>query len=184
MTREEDKKEERLLTGRRNMWIMLSLASLVTMLVMAYDGRDRIGIVLAILSVATALCAWVPVFPLKEVRERLRSDTDAVSPVIAVILMVAITVVLAATVFVLVADIHTQSQSPSIGWSMDDGENTLTVTSVSQNGLKWASFGVTGCTAPDGNETVDATDKLTGCAGDVTVVHKDSNTMIYQGRFT
>src|SRR5437773_12441924 len=43
----------------------------------------------------------------------LRDDDDAVSPVIAVILMVAITVVLAATVYVWVSGFGSNSSSPA-----------------------------------------------------------------------
>src|SRR5688500_3796114 len=60
---------------------------------------------------------------------------DAVSPVIAVILMVAITVVLAATVFVLVSDIggNTGSAAPQISWNPDEGNDRLSVNTASQN---------------------------------------------------
>src|ERR1051325_10433853 len=56
-------------------------------------------------------------------------DEEAVSPVIAVILMVAITVVLAATVFVLVSDIgsKTQKNAPQIGWADDEVGDKMTV---------------------------------------------------------
>ena len=56
---------------------------------------------------------------------------DAVSPVIAVILMVAITVVLAATVFVLVSDIggQTGTTAPAFSLSADDSIDRLVVSS-------------------------------------------------------
>lgn len=62
-------------------------------------------------------------------------DDDAVSPVIAVILMVAITVVLAATVFVLVSDIggNKSSAAPAFNLSPDEGQSRLTVESAAQN---------------------------------------------------
>jgi archaeal type IV pilus assembly protein PilA len=61
--------------------------------------------------------------------------TEAVSPVIAVILMVAITVVLAATVFVLVSDIgsNTASSQATISWAADETMDRLVVNSASQN---------------------------------------------------
>lgn len=60
-------------------------------------------------------------------------DDRAVSPVIAVILMVAITVVLAATVFVLVQDIGDETGKPSFTLVMgtDDAEDRATVEGAS-----------------------------------------------------
>jgi flagellin-like protein len=61
-------------------------------------------------------------------------DADAVSPVIAVILMVAITVVLAATVFVLVSDIGGQQNvAPAFNLSKDEGADQLKVESSADN---------------------------------------------------
>lgn len=77
---------------------------------------------------------------------------EAVSPVISTILMVAITVVLAATAFVLVADVggQTGKAAPAIGLRADDNLDRLVVTSAAQ-GADWArlaimqtSFGGTG----------------------------------------
>lgn len=57
---------------------------------------------------------------------------DAVSPVIAVILMVAITVVLAATVFVLVQDLSgKQSVAPSVNFQVNDSLDRIEVVSAS-----------------------------------------------------
>jgi flagellin-like protein len=59
----------------------------------------------------------------------LRKDNEGVSPVIGVILMVAITVVLAAVVFILVGNINAGTEYPvAIGISRDDG--TFTITTV------------------------------------------------------
>jgi flagellin-like protein len=71
---------------------------------------------------------------MKANRKFVQAD-EAVSPVIAVILMVAITVVLAATVFVLVSDIggNTANSAPSISWTADEGNDRLTVSTAAQN---------------------------------------------------
>lgn len=116
-------------------------------------------------------------------RVTLGKDTSAVSPVIAVILMVAITVVLAATVFVLVSDIggNVQDATPAMSFQQDIANGNLTVTQATRN-HDWSAFTVTGCsTVPTG--TVDAGDRLSGCAGDVTIRHNPSNSLVYSGRF-
>lgn len=71
---------------------------------------------------------------MKANRKFVRTD-DAVSPVIAVILMVAITVVLAATVFVLVSDIggNTGSTAPQISWNPDETQDRFTVNTAANN---------------------------------------------------
>lgn len=130
--------------------------------------------------VAGLACLVVPV---ERADRPLSKDTAAVSPVIAVILMVAITVVLAATVFVLVSDIAPKQSnvSPQIAWREDQSADTLTVLQA-PTGLNWSSFAVSGCTGlPSG--TVDAGDTITGCTGAVTVRHNPSNSLVYSGRF-
>ena len=71
------------------------------------------------------------------------SEDEAVSPVIAVILMVAITVVLAATVFVLVSDIGNQSNTsqPPVSWGMDEVQDRWSV-SQAPNQVSWASYNI------------------------------------------
>jgi flagellin-like protein len=115
--------------------------------------------------------------------QKFHKDQDAVSPVIAVILMVAITVVLAATVFVLVSDIGNQNKpAPQISWAKDSSAATLTVTSASDNDLKWSDFTVTGCV--NGNAgNVTAGDTLTACAGSVKIVYRPANTLVYETVF-
>lgn len=72
-------------------------------------------------------------------RYKHRNDDEAVSPVIAVILMVAITVVLAATVWVWVSGFGTPSVSnASLGLSSDaHSAANATFTVVSASGLDW-----------------------------------------------
>lgn len=115
-------------------------------------------------------------------KQRKMGD-DAVSPVIAVILMVAITVVLAATVFVLVAGIGKETKlAPKMVLHEDKGTSTLTVYQADAN-QKWSEWTVTGCTSPTGTDTVDPGDQLTACSGRVTVSHKESGTLVYEGEF-
>lgn len=72
--------------------------------------------------------------------QNFRQADDAVSPVIGVILMVAITVVLAAVVFVLVSDLGDQgSNAPDLGFSKDEQDDQLTV-SRADTGLNWTEF--------------------------------------------
>ena len=77
---------------------------------------------------------------MKANRKFVEAD-EAVSPVIAVILMVAITVVLAATVFVLVSDIGSQSakSAPQIGWS-DDETNDRWQINQAPTQVDWDAF--------------------------------------------
>ena len=60
---------------------------------------------------------------------------EAVSPVIGVILMVAITVVLAAVVFVLVSNLSkgTGDTTPAVSFQQNDGTDRLEVTSAASN---------------------------------------------------
>lgn len=111
-------------------------------------------------------------------------NEEAVSPVIAVILMVAITVVLAATVFVLVADIsgNTAKQAPQISWRDDQEADTVTVVQVS-NPTTWGQLVVVGCTAPAPGDAVDPGDQLTACSGRVTISHQASGTLLYEKSF-
>jgi flagellin-like protein len=99
--------------------------------------------------------------------QAFKANDEAVSPVIGVILMVAITVVLAAVVFVLVSNLSKNSNqsAPNISFSQDKSAKTLTV--ISADVAKWsditASFSAgTGCgqNAPT-TGSVSAGDKIT-----------------------
>lgn len=99
------------------------------------------------------------------------SEDEAVSPVIAVILMVAITVVLAATVFVLVSDIGNQSNTsqPPVSWGMDEVQDRWSV-SQAPNQVSWASYSMRSAT---GNLyvalNVAASTTVTGTSGSILV---------------
>jgi flagellin-like protein len=78
----------------------------------------------------------------------LNGGDEAVSPVIAVILMVAITVVLAATVYVWVSGFGSQSGTPaktismSSAGALSNNQKTYTVAS-STSGMKWGDISFT-----------------------------------------
>lgn len=76
------------------------------------------------------------------------TDTLAVSPVVAVILMVAITVVLAATVFVLVADIGNHQAKPVAEWNLqpDEAQDRFNLQSAS-SGADWSDLQIQSSTA-------------------------------------
>ena len=76
-------------------------------------------------------------------RRGFQRGDEAVSAVISTILMVAITVVLAATAFILVADIGNNNTKPpvAIGMRSDDTTDRIMVISSSQ-GADWANLAV------------------------------------------
>ena len=85
---------------------------------------------------------------MKANRKFLNGDDEAVSPVIAVILMVAITVVLAATVYVWVSGFGSSGTTPAKTMSLTssggivDGNKTYVIASASP-GLKWTDLDFT-----------------------------------------
>jgi archaeal type IV pilus assembly protein PilA len=78
----------------------------------------------------------------------LRNDDDAVSPVIAVILMVAITVVLAATVYVWVSGFGSSSGTPAKTISLSSNgaltaDNKTYAVASATSGMKWSDISFT-----------------------------------------
>jgi flagellin-like protein len=69
---------------------------------------------------------------MSKANQAFRDDDQAVSPVIGVILMVAITVVLAAVVFVLVSNLSKNSNTaaPNITFNQDASAHKLTIVSA------------------------------------------------------
>lgn len=110
---------------------------------------------------------------------RSQASEEAVSPVIGVILMVAITVVLAAIVFILVTKLTGQQaqQAPQLGVeSLDQGEGFRILQAGTS--LSWSDFTASPCiTVPTG--PVHAGDELHGCAGSVRLVYVPTNTLVY-----
>lgn len=87
---------------------------------------------------------------MKANRKFVETD-EAVSPVIAVILMVAITVVLAATVFVLVSDIGSQTgkTAPAFALTQDETNDRLVLSSAA-SGADWNRLELTSDAIPTG----------------------------------
>ena len=108
--------------------------------------------------------------------QSFRNADEAVSPVIGVILMVAITVVLAAVVFVLVSDLGGDTENtPTMSFDKNEGADTLTVVGASE--ADWADIFVRvsnkECTASlNGTAFIDAT-KTTGSPPTASVVAGD-----------
>lgn len=111
---------------------------------------------------------------------KLNKNEEAVSPVIAVMLMVAVTVILAATIFILVSDIKAINPSPTI--SLERNGNNLTVISAPYV-LDWPELSVSGCTNVPQEGRVEAGDIISGCQGKVFIVHLESNTIIFREDF-
>ena len=95
-------------------------------------------------------------------------DDDAVSPVIGVILMVAITVILAAVIGTFVLGLGDNVQeTPTAGVSVDqDANQSLTISIVSPGNLDGARV-----VGPDGNRSADAADVLQ--AGTTVIIDRD-----------
>jgi flagellin-like protein len=116
--------------------------------------------------------------------QNFRRDDEAVSPVIGVILMVAITVVLAAVVFVMVNNLGDQAEpAPPMSFSRDVSNSEVMLVR-GPTGLDWSHITVTGCTdwVQPASGLVSAGTKIGPCeAGDtVTIIHNASNTLLYQ----
>lgn len=112
---------------------------------------------------------------------KLKNENEAVSPVIGVILMVAITVVLATIVFVLVQNLSkTQEQAPTV--SFQKNETGITVIQAPNN-MAWSDISVSGCDTYPTIGNVAAGDEVTDCAGTVKIIHGPSNALLYDTTF-
>ena len=110
---------------------------------------------------------------------------EAVSAVIGVILMVAITVAIAATVYVYVSGMLTpgSTTTPDFTFLQDKTGYKLTVTKVSETGVSWdmlnvtSSGGYSGMTIPTG--TVGPGNAITGIpSGSTVTVSYDNTTLL------
>lgn len=132
--------------------------------------------------------------------QAFKQNDEAVSPVIGVILMVAITVVLAAVVFVLVTRLagNQEDQSPTLTFSKQSNSSTpggtLTVIAIQgapDNGVAWTDIdikdasGALACTPmPTGNvEAGDVIDCGTASDGPFYVRYVPTNTLLYTAQF-
>jgi flagellin-like protein len=88
---------------------------------------------------------------MKANRKFVQADERAVSAVIGVILMVAITVAIAATVYVYVSGMigGTKNQTPSVACTTDSTANRIQVATADAN-IKWSDVKITMDVAPTG----------------------------------
>jgi FlaG/FlaF family flagellin (archaellin) len=101
----------------------------------------------------------------------------AVSPVIGVILLIAIVVAIAAVAFTYFGGVITvDKETPIIVFEQNDTEDTLTVLNA-DHFLDWDKVDAIGIASlPSG--TIDAGDKITGCAGNVQLIWEPTNTIL------
>ena len=127
---------------------------------------------------------------MKANRKFREGDERAVSAVIGVILMVAITVAIAATVYVYVSGMigGTQNKAPSMAFSKQSiAPKGVTLVSADP-GLKWSDFKITEYTAANATTwtlVAPGTDVLAGqfiplggTIGVLTVVYNPTNTLM------
>ena len=109
---------------------------------------------------------------------------EAVSAVIGVILMVAITVAIAATVYVYVSGMIGTSPetAPTIQFTKDATAKTLTVATADPSGLAWDDLEITGsCVQTSGwtaSQAVSAGHQIKSCSGTITIRHIATNTLV------
>lgn len=121
--------------------------------------------------------------------EKLKMNDSGVSPVIGVILMVAITVVLAAVVVVLVSDMakNQSTEVIDLAVSHDSGDNSYTIIKAPLE-LAYDDLTLSGCTTLTrggvaiNTATADvlAGDKISGCTGQLTIVYEPTNQLLYK----
>ena len=109
-------------------------------------------------------------------------EKEAVSAVIGVILMVAITVAIAATVYVYVSGMLGEGPEDTPNITFAKQGDTLQV-SRADSGLLWSDFSVTSnvtVTSPAGTATVTAGDTLTPASTPcwIKVIHTGTNSLI------
>lgn len=140
---------------------------------------------------------------MSKANQAFKQNDEAVSPVIGVILMVAITVVLAAVVFVLVSNLGKSSdKAPDVAFLADENDNSITVTKA-DTGLTWDDFTIkvgssdnpagtavddtdSLCSSPAGADNFTAGTGLGDCPANlkITIVHTASNSVVYTKTFT
>ena len=142
---------------------------------------------------------------MSKANQTFKQNDEAVSPVIGVILMVAITVVLAAVVFVLVSNLGSNNESaPRVSFTKStSGLNTTFTVAQAENAI-WNEFKLAPATqtdcaitgeggTPDGTTgvftattAISAGDKVSftatasgDCDGAFNLVHVSSNSIVY-----
>jgi archaeal type IV pilus assembly protein PilA len=131
---------------------------------------------------------------MSKANQAFKQNDEAVSPVIGVILMVAITVVLAAVVFVLVSNLGKGSEkAPNVSFNKDSSARTLTVVQADP-GVTWDDFTASGTCSPTINggayaasstDTVSGGDVIGGCTAGQTfsLTHIATNSLVYTTTF-
>ena len=133
---------------------------------------------------------------MKANRKFINADERAVSAVIGVILMVAITVAIAATVYVYVSGMlgGTQNKAPNMAFNKETTPNKKIVLVSADSGLNWNTFTITyssvtgvrlnGATAltsgsamPAGTVTAGDYINVTG-TGTISITHTPTNTLM------
>ena len=117
-------------------------------------------------------------------QEFISGDDRAVSPVIGVILMVAITVILAAVIGTFVLNLgDSVSQNATAGVTYNADTDTVTVNNLGSNTVGVYCTGnndhLNGGSGPDTQESSDQAvvgDTITGCSGDNVVAVGDGDT--------
>ncbi len=141
--------------------------------------------------------------PSMKANQAFRNADEAVSPVIGVILMVAITVVLGAVVFLLATNLSKGPEDkPQVGFYKDErgsvAGGSLTVATITNGPIAWANIQLggtaTGCyydtttaasttVLPSGN--MAAGDQITcSVPGTITISDSATDTLLYSGAFT
>jgi flagellin-like protein len=143
---------------------------------------------------------------MSKANQAFKQNDEAVSPVIGVILMVAITVVLAAVVFVLVSNLGKGSEkAPNLSFNKDSSARTLTVVQ-SDPGVNWDDFtlggscfttaatplsftlanGQAGTFAQISTWTIAGGDVLSNCQPNetLTLTHTATNSLVYSTTFS
>jgi flagellin-like protein len=105
---------------------------------------------------------------------KFKNEEEAVSAVIGVILMVAITVAIAATVYVYVSGMLSggPSTAPDISFAQNDVTKKLTVSRVSLNNIPWTDIVVSGNGTAWVGGYVTAGQTINCTAGTVSVSYK------------
>jgi flagellin-like protein len=133
---------------------------------------------------------------MSKANQAFKQNDEAVSPVIGVILMVAITVVLAAVVFVLVSNLGKGSEkAPNVSFNKDSSAGHLTVVQADP-GHTWAEFAFGGScttastgskdwTAPSSGDAVSAGTILGDCdpGETLSITHTATNSLVYSTTF-
>jgi len=120
---------------------------------------------------------------MKANRKFIEGDERAVSAVIGVILMVAITVAIAATVYVYVSGMlgGGATKAPSMAWNKETSPTKKLILVSADPGLVWGDFTITGSSSTYG-ATVAVTAgqlvNLTGATGTITIYHEPTNTLM------